>query len=167
MDRAPDEPSHRVAVDAWIQRSVERGSSFEIVGLFGAALERLWNRAARTLGSVTLTAVAERVLGTATGRYPFLSVINPRPNGDARWREQLHERLASVPKSQLLEGLRFALIELLTVIGRLTAEILSQDLHTAIMVAIMEVEVAEIAPRRKYTAGLHTVSMAAFGELPS
>jgi len=162
MDRAPDEPSHRVVVDAWIRRSVERGSSFEIVGLFGAALEGLWTRAEGTLGSVTLTAIAERVLGAATGRYPFLSVISPRPNGDARWRERLHERLASVPKLQLLEGLRFALIELLAVIGRLTAEILSQDLHAAIMAAILVV-----APGKKHTAGLHTVSMAAFGELPS
>lgn len=158
MDRITDEPGHRLVVDAWIKRSVERGSSFEIVGLFGAAVDGLWNRAAGTLGSVTLTAIAERVLSTATGRYPFLSVITSRPNADARWRDQLHERLGSVPKAQLLEGLRFALIELLTVIGRLTAEILSPDLHDTVM---------EIAPGKKHTAGVHTASMAAFGKRPS
>lgn len=132
-DRVPGEPSHGAMVDTWIKRSVDGRSSFEIADLFGAALEGLWNRAVATLGSVTLTALTERALGTATGRYPFLSVIRPHPNGGGYCRRQLHGRLASVPGSQLLEGLRFALIELLTVIGRLTAEILSHELHAAVM----------------------------------
>jgi hypothetical protein len=132
MECAQPEPSHADIVDGWIKRTVEHGSSIEIVGWFGAALEALWTRAVTTLGTVTLTAIAERVLATTTGRFPFLSIINPHPNGDPRWRQQLAERLATVPRSELLEGLRFALIELLVVIGRLTAEILSEELHAAI-----------------------------------
>jgi hypothetical protein len=149
MDRVQGEPSHTALVDTWIKRSVEHSSSFDLVGLFGAALEALWHRAATTLGSVTLTAIAERVLGNAVGRYPYLSAINPRPNGDARWRRLLHERLALTPRSELLEGLRFALIELLTVIGRLTAEILSADLHAAIMSVTASASIAPSAPDAK------------------
>jgi len=131
MDPTPGEPSHRAAVDRWVARSIGDASPIEIVGRFGAAFEALWTCAVTTLGSVTLTAIAERVLTTATGRYPFLAAINPRPHGDARWRQHLYERLASVPRPELIEGLRHGLIELLTVIGRLTAEILTDELHAA------------------------------------
>ncbi|HEY0475997.1 MAG TPA: hypothetical protein VGD37_00650 [Kofleriaceae bacterium] len=161
MDRSQDEPLHSAVVDAWIQRTIENGSSFEVVDLFGAALEALWTRAVMALGSVTLTAIVERVLGTAAGRYPFLSVINPRPNGDARWRQQLAERLTSVPRLALVEGLRFALIELLTVIGRLTAEILSPELHAAIM------EVASGTREVVPPAGFSDVPATASGKLLS
>jgi hypothetical protein len=133
MDNKPTEPSHTEVVDAWIKRSAERCSSSELV-------------AVTTLGSVTLAAITDRVLGMATGRYPFLSVINPRPNGDGRARQQGQERLALVPRAELLDGLRFALIELLAVIGRLTAQILSHELHAALMT------VADRAPDAKPSA---------------
>ncbi len=131
MDTIATDPGHEAAVDAWIERSLP-SLPIEIVGLFHEALEAVWNRAVTTLGTVTLTAIAERVLYTAVERYGFLSAINPRPNGDARWRAQLHERLAAVPRAELVGGLRFALVELLRVIGSLTAEILSADLHAAL-----------------------------------
>ncbi len=132
MDRQLDDRSHIAVVDAWLERSLDHTSSAEIVKLFGMAAEALWDRLVTTLGTVTLTAIAERVLYTATGRYTFLSMINPRPNGDLRWKQQLKDRLAAVPRADLLDGLRFALIELLTVTGRLTAEILSDELHAAL-----------------------------------
>lgn len=149
MDNEPAEPSHTEVVDAWLKRSAERCSSSELVGLFSAAVDELWARAVTTLGSVTLTAITDRVLSTATGRYPFLSVINPRPNGDGRWRQELQDRLALVPRAELLDGLRFALIEMLAVIGRLTAQILSAELHTAftsITLRTLEVKPATAAP---------------------
>jgi hypothetical protein len=133
MDRARDEPAHSAAVDAWIKQAIDDALPTEVVAdLFRVALEALWQRAVTALGSVTLTAIAERVLSTATKRYSFLSAINPQPNSDARPKQLLRDRLILVPRPELLEGFRFALIELLTVIGRLTAEILSPDLHAAL-----------------------------------
>jgi hypothetical protein len=132
MERTPEELGHAAVVELWCKRLTEHGSSVEIANMFGVTVEALWGRAVTTLGVVTLTAIAERVLSTATGRYPFLSALNARPNGNARWRQQAHERLALVPRSQLLEGFRFAVLELLAVIGRLTAEILSEELHAAV-----------------------------------
>jgi hypothetical protein len=133
MDRARDEPGHSAAVDAWIAQAIDDALPAEVIAdLFRVALESLWQRAVTALGSVTLTAIADRVLSTATKRYSFLAAINPQPNSDARPRQLLRDRLVLVPRPELLEGLRFALIELLTVIGRLTAEILSPDLHAAL-----------------------------------
>jgi len=133
MDAGSDEPNHAAVVDGWLARTIDDGSSAEIVRLFHAGVEAVWQRAVTTLGPVTLRAIAERVLHYATDRYAFLGAVKPRPNGDARWREQLHERLTIVPRTELLEGLRFGLIELLTVIGNLTAEILRDDLHAALV----------------------------------
>ena len=132
MDRSSADPDHAGAVAAWLARSSGQSSSAEILRLFHTATEDVWNRAVTTLGTVTLTAIAERVLFKATDRFAFLATINPRPNGDTRWREVLHERLVSVPRNELIEGLTFGLTELLTVIGRLTAEILTEELHAAL-----------------------------------
>jgi hypothetical protein len=38
----------------------------------------------------------------------------------------------TVPRAALIEGLRYGLIELLTVIGALTAEVLRGELHAAL-----------------------------------
>jgi hypothetical protein len=135
MDRAPSELSHIAAVDGWLDRASAASSSAQIVGLFRVVFEAVWTRAVTTLGSVTLTVIAERVLFTATAQFGFLSAINPRPNGDTRWQQRLQERLCAVPEHELMEGLRFGLIELVTVIGRLTAEILTQELHAALLAA--------------------------------
>jgi hypothetical protein len=62
----------------------------------------------------------------------FLSAIDRRSIGDARWTERLYERLVTVPRTPLIEGLRYGLIELLTVIGALTAEVLRGELHAAL-----------------------------------
>jgi hypothetical protein len=138
MHHGRDEPSHEAVVDAWLARSIDHDSSVEIVRLFHAALDAVWNRAVTILGPVTLTAIAERVLHNATERYPFLSAIDRRSNsdrrsgGDARWMERLHERLVTVPRAALIESLRYGLIELLTVIGALTAEVLRGELHAAL-----------------------------------
>jgi hypothetical protein len=138
MNHGRDEPSHEAVVDAWLARSVDHDSTVEIVRLFHAALGAVWNRAVTILGPVTLTAIAERVLHNATERYPFLSAIDRRSNsdrrsgGDARWMERLHERLVTVPRAPLIESLRYGLIELLTVIGALTAEVLRGELHAAL-----------------------------------
>ena len=138
MHHGRDEPSHEAVVDAWLARSIDHDSSVEIVRLFHAALGAVWNRAVTILGSVTLTAIAERVLHNATERYSFLSAIDRRSSsdrtsgGDARWMERLHERLVTVPRAALIEGLRYGLIELLTVIGALTAEVLRGELHAAL-----------------------------------
>jgi len=138
MDRVQHEPGHEAVVDAWLARSIDHGSSVEILRLFHAALDAVWNRVVTILGPVTLTAIAERVLHNAAERYAFLSVIDrrsiadQRSSGDARWMERLYERLVTVPRTALIEGLRHGLIELLTVIGALTAEVLRGELHAAL-----------------------------------
>ena len=145
------EASHIAAVDTWISQAIDGAQPSVQLDMFRAAVEALWDRAALTLGSVTLVAIAERVVSTAVRRHEFLAVVSPRPNVDSRWKAQVRDRLATVPAPELLAGLRFALIELLTVIGRLTAEILSPELHAA----LANVTAGSLAAESP--AGLHVV----------
>ncbi len=132
MDHAGDDAGHVAAVAAWLERANARSTPGEELRLFHAAFEAVWARAVTTLGSVTLTAIAERVLSTATDEHGFLAAIDPRPSGDAGWQAKLYDRLEQVPQLELVAGMRFGLVELLTVIGTLTAEILSAELHAAL-----------------------------------
>jgi hypothetical protein len=100
-----------------------------LLQLFERALGALWARTTTTLGEVTLTAIAERVLYNASEKYPLFSSLEVEPTGGIQCRE-LRARIGSVRVSELKEGVRFVLVEFLSVLGNLTAEILTPELHS-------------------------------------
>jgi len=120
---------HENCVESWLQRSVDHDSPVELARLLYRATDALWDRAVTTLGTVTLTAIVGRVFHRAEARYPFLAnthgLASQRKGNDVN-------RIAGVPTSEVIDGMRFALIELLAVVGRLTAEILTPELHAAL-----------------------------------
>jgi hypothetical protein len=126
-----DDGRHAACVDAWLERSGKGLSPENLLRLFEAALGALWIRTKTTLGEVTLTAIAERVLHNASERFPLLWSLKVEGTGGIQCRE-LRERIGSVHASELQEAIRFVLVELLTVLGNLTAEILTPELHLEI-----------------------------------
>jgi hypothetical protein len=125
----PEQGQHAVFVDAWLKRSGKDLSPEVRLRLFEAALSALWGRTTTTLGEVTLTAIAERVLHNASETYPLFSSLKVEPTGGIPFRE-LSKRISSVHDAELMEGIRFVLVEFLTVLGSLTAEILTPELHS-------------------------------------
>lgn len=119
---------HAARVDAWLERSAKNLSDKALLRLFEAAFSALWVRTKTTLGEVTLTAITERVLHNTSEKFPFFSTLEVELMGGIQCRE-LHEQLGSVHGSELRKGIRFALVEFLTVLGNLTAEILTPQLH--------------------------------------
>lgn len=115
-------------VDAWLKRSAKDASADVMLGLFEAAFETLWTGTKSTLGEVTLTAIAGRVVYNAAERFSLFSSLKVDPASGIRI-DELREQLASLRDSDLREGLRFVLVEFLTVLGNLTAEILTPELH--------------------------------------
>jgi hypothetical protein len=126
-----DEGRHAACVDAWLTRSAAASSPDALLRLFEAALAALWIRTKTTLGEVTLAAIAERVLHNASEKFPLLWSLKVEPAGGIQCRE-LRERIGSVQPNELREAVRFVLVELLTVLGNLTAEILTPELHAEI-----------------------------------
>lgn len=122
---------HSACVDAWMLRA---GASdlpaAKLVLAFEEACDALWQRALVTLGEVTMDALFERVLSTAAEQFPFLASVEVHAAGlDA---ERLREQATTLPRAQMVLATRFVLLELLTVVGNLTAEILSPALHAAL-----------------------------------
>lgn len=108
-------------------RASKLGPGEPLVGAFEAAFVALWARAHQTLGDVTLTAIVDRVLYVTAERHPACSGLELGGTG-VRW-EAFRERAKSLPEAELVEGVRFALLEFLSVLGALTGEVLTPPLH--------------------------------------
>lgn len=120
-------PDHGAHVDAWLRREAHGLSPESLVELLERALDAVWQRALQPLGEVTLTAIADRVLYTAAERFPPFTTLSFGPTGVRCG--ALRENAADLPREELMGGIRFILIELLTVLGSLTANILTPALH--------------------------------------
>lgn len=125
-----DENAHRSCVNAWMERAMKGLPPERLIQNFEQAFDSLWRRAHQTLGEVTLAAIVDRVLYNASEQYPILAPLNAGGTG-TQWHE-LRERGPSMPEEELEDVIRFVLVEFLTVLGNLTAEILTPPLHAAL-----------------------------------
>ena len=103
----------------------------------------LWSRAHRTLGDVTLTAIADRVLYVASEQFPAFSTLTLDAAGPT-W-DQFRQQVASVPEDELMRGARFVLVEFLSVLGNLTAEVLTPPLHAELERAAADMPAGDAA----------------------
>jgi hypothetical protein len=122
------ENDHSACVHAWMKRAAKDLAPEPLIQAFQLGFGALWQRAHRTLGDVTVAAIADRVLYTAAEQFPFLSSL--RIEGAGIGAQELRERAGSLDGERLAEGIRFVLVEFLTVLGNLTAEILTPALHS-------------------------------------
>jgi hypothetical protein len=129
MPRGPD---HAACVDTWLERSSSNLSAERRLQLFEKALGALWACTRTTLGEVTLAAIVGRVLHNAGERFPIFSSLSVDPDGGVHGPE-LPERARVANDPELEEGIRFVLVEFLSVLGNLTAEILTPELHAELL----------------------------------
>ena len=122
---------HTECVTRWLERRAKGLPPARLLSLFEAANRALWERAKNTLGEVTLTAIAERVLFISREKHPTFSSLTIDPVGGIQCRA-LRERADTLDVVVLKAGIRFVLVELLSVIGNLTAQILTSELHAAL-----------------------------------
>jgi len=122
------EHDHRARIDAWMAFAVKDAPSQRLLEAFGQAFNAVWRRARVPLGDVTLMAILDRVLHNGVERFPLLSLLEMDETGVRS--DKLRERVDSLPRDQIQEGLRFILSEFLTVLGNLTAEVLTPALHS-------------------------------------
>ena len=126
-----DARAHGACVDAWLERAANRLPSDKLLLVFDQGFTALWGRAHQTLGDVTLMAIVDRVLFVAAEQYPFLSALKVEPAGLRS--QELQQQAGSLHRDQLADAVRFVLVEFLTVLGTLTAEILTPALHAELL----------------------------------
>lgn len=120
-----DENDHRQCVDAWLARCTSESPS-SCVDAFERAFSAIWARAGLTLGEVTLAAIVDRVLVTTAAEHPAFASLRLEAGGRVHCDEL---RAASREPAELRAGMGYALLELLTVVGNLTGEVLTPVLH--------------------------------------
>jgi len=121
-----DDSDHHAAVAAWMQGPIRDASPPALLAAFEAAFGALWRRSYLVLGEVTLVAILDRVLATAVERYPLLADVAATASGLDCTRLRSQRPASHV---QLAGAVAFVLVEFLTVLGNLTAEILTPALH--------------------------------------
>ncbi|MDP2345705.1 MAG: hypothetical protein Q8O67_32480 [Deltaproteobacteria bacterium] len=131
---------HAICVDRWLAQTAKGMPAADLLRLFEAAIAALWTETKTTLGEITLTAIVDRVLHNSVERFRLLSALTIDASGVQF--VALREQLKDTHAAELRAGMRFVLIELLTVVGHLTAEILTDELHTAL------IKVALVDPRK-------------------
>jgi hypothetical protein len=121
---------HDAFVAAWLERTAVGRSPHQLLELLERALNALCASAQKTLGEVTLTAIVDRVLHEAAERHPFLARLTFESSRVSH--TELLEQTTLPPEASTRDGLQFVLAEFLTVLGNLTAEILTPAFHTAL-----------------------------------
>ena len=122
-----DENVHIKCVSEWMKHAT-RIPAEELAGLFERALTVLWSRTHSALGDITVAAIVDRVLYNATEKYSALGSLKLDASG-VNFAE-FHHQAGTVNERELKEAIQFVLVEFLTVVGNLTAEILTPALHS-------------------------------------
>lgn len=122
---------HAAFVESWLASAAGVGGPDLRASLLRTALDAVWARADVTLGDVTLTAIARRVLHGAAERHLWLAAADVAPGGWQLARIQ-PGRDGAPNVAELAESLQSMLVEFLTVLGNLTADIMTPALHAAI-----------------------------------
>lgn len=118
---------HDDCVNRWFEHTADRSSVGPFLQAFERAFAALWQRANLTLGSVTLTAIVDRVIYNAAERFPMLSSLTVDETGLRC--QKLREQAGGCQQADLERSIRFVLVEFLTILGNLTANVLSPALH--------------------------------------
>lgn len=126
MSDTPSSDVHSVCVTDWEKKASHNLSLTQKVELFEMAIHAVEKRACVTLSGVTLLIILDRVIQQCKFKHPILSHITIV---DQTLKLENHDKLNNKDLGTLIEALRFLLLELLRVFGRLTADILTIPLH--------------------------------------
>jgi hypothetical protein len=122
-----DQPDHDQCVQRWMLRTCADKPPGTLVRSCSDAFNALYRRARQALGEVMVTAVVDRVLRVTVDRFPQLGDLQLGLDGLRC--EVLVLRAVGLDRDKLASSLRCLMVELLTVLGALTAEVLTPALH--------------------------------------
>ncbi|RYZ82066.1 MAG: hypothetical protein EOP04_22780 [Proteobacteria bacterium] len=122
---------HFEIVDLWTSHALVAISLDEMIEAFDQAFSRIWRRAEITLGKITVRAVADRVMSIAADDFPWIKSYTFKSD-EISFKAGLAPT-AQVSEEELKAGLSFVLGEFLSVLGSLTAELISKKLHSTLL----------------------------------
>ena len=121
---------HAAFIAGWLGPRAAGRSGGELLKLLDAAMSTLYRTAGLTLSHVTLQAVAERVAVHTRERFPAFEGLEVTKSGLSTGR--MRKKSNGEPAAEIAQLVEFVLTEFLTVLGNLTADILTPRLHAAL-----------------------------------
>lgn len=114
-------------IDAWLEQATRDLPSKKIVAVFSHVLKSLSRKASRSLNQLTLMAIVNRVLYQCKDKFPLLQELKVDSNGINF--DQNQYQLEQADPDELKESFRYLFIELLSVLGDLTADVITSELE--------------------------------------
>ena len=127
----PHEANHAGVVADWLGKNSQNATSESLGDLFCTGFNAIWQRARRTIGVITLTAIGDRALRFTTDRYPPLEFVTLEQDGIQC--DDFRAKTAGLPPEELTAAIGYALTQFLTILGGMTSEILSPALHAELL----------------------------------
>jgi hypothetical protein len=121
---------HASQVDAWEAKNGKGVSAKELPFLYAKAIQAIERRSLSTLSRITMQVVVDRALHEATEKFPPLSDVK-LGSEDLDFTDYLN--ISNLTSEELKLPLRELLIDLLNVLGNITADILTAPLHKELM----------------------------------
>ena len=130
MSDVPASDVHSVVVSSWEKKAASHLSLVQHVQLLEKGIREVEQRAGQTLSRVTLLVILDRVLQKSKVRFPVLLNVTLE---ESSLNFKISSLFINQESAQLILALRFLLIELLNVLGRITADILTIPLHEKLL----------------------------------
>jgi len=126
---------HEQCVEAWLEaRGARSADNTRMTELLLAGLHAIWERARPSLGDVTLAAIVQRAIHTAERRHEELAQLGLRATDGGT----IGVTNPLAPRVDLNGAVTYVLVEILQVLGGLTAGALTPALHAALASAADE-----------------------------
>lgn len=142
---------HIKQVEAWKNKNIGL-SDKELIQLFINGILSVRRRSLATLSNVTVTVVVDRVLLESQERFSILSEIK-NDSGGLHFNKFLDAINDFKPKD-VQDALQEFLLELLEVFGKITAEILTKNLHQELMTVANKTAPKDVEPKEALSLSL-------------
>lgn len=129
MKDHPEEDIHDQVINTWEKNNFENLTINQKVLLLQKAMQSIESRALKTLSSITLMVILDRVLHQSKIKFPILSTVKIENHKMSFAEFALNNHAPEL----FLEAHRFLLTEQLRVLGRITADILTEPLHQELL----------------------------------
>lgn len=130
MNDSPPSDVHSTFVMTWEKNTGNGLTKVNRARLFEKAIHAVEKRSCTTLSNVTLLVILDRVLHQCRDKYPVLSEVSVEARS---LNFQKLQNLEDQKLDDFIEALRYLLIELLKLLARITADILTIPLHSELL----------------------------------
>lgn len=134
----PQEDKHSMLVEDWTKKNASAISADQHVLLLEKALQAIEQRALMTLSNVILMVILDRVLHQGKEKFPLLSEAKLDNKNLISF--DLVRTNKNHKSEKIIEALQYLLVDLLRVLGRITAEILTAPLHQELLKVTWDTE---------------------------